>query len=140
MEIWFVISLEKLFKDVLKKKSNLHSLIQIDPLDKNAKKNSESVDIGFAAKHKLEQLKFSLNSAKILEFKKQAGEFLAQLLHYLEKSPLKYAGVHSAVCLNPLYMRNPAKKSSCEPHMNILLQKHVSLVRISARSAELVKK
>ena len=50
-------------KDVLKKKSNLYNLIQINPLDKNIRKNPESVDIGFAAKHKLEQTKSSLNSA-----------------------------------------------------------------------------
>ena len=50
-------------KDVLKKKSNLYNLIQINPLDKNIRKNPESVDTGFAAKHKLEQTKSSLNSA-----------------------------------------------------------------------------
>ena len=37
-------------------------------------------------------------------------------------------------------MRNIAKKSSCESHMNVLLQKLVSLGRISARSAEFIKK
>ena len=110
-------------------------------MDKNTRKNPGSVDIGFAAKHKLEQIKSSLNSAKILELKKQTGEFLAQLLHHLlKKSPLKYAVVHSAVCLNPMYMRNLAKKSSCESHMDTLLQKLVSLGRIFARSTELVKK
>ena len=76
-----------------------------------------------------------------MKLKKQAGEFLAQLLHsLLEKSPLKYAVVRSVVCLNPIYMRNLAKMSSCESHMDIFLQKRVSLSRISARSAELVKK
>ena len=44
-------------------------------MDKNIRKNPESVDIGFAAEHKLEQRTSSLNSAKILEFKKQAGDF-----------------------------------------------------------------
>ena len=37
-------------------------------------------------------------------------------------------------------MKNPAKKSSCESQMDIPLQKFASLGRISARSAELVKK
>ena len=37
-------------------------------------------------------------------------------------------------------MRNIAKKSSCESHMNVLLQKLVSLGRISARSTEFIKK
>ena len=37
-------------------------------------------------------------------------------------------------------MRNPVKKSSFESHMDILLQKLVSLRRICPRSAELVKK
>ena len=83
----------------------------------------------------MEQIKCSLNSAKNLEFKRQAGEFSAQLLyHLLEKSLLKYPVVRSAVCLNPLY------EKSCESHMNILLQKLVSLGRISARSTELIKK
>lgn len=36
-------------------------------------------------------------------------------------------------------MSNPAKRNSCETHMGILLQKVVSLGRISAKSAELVK-
>ena len=61
-------------------------LIQKNPLDKNIRKNPESVDIAFAAKHKLEQIKFSLNSAKIMEFKKQAGDFLAQLFTTFQKS------------------------------------------------------
>ena len=39
-----------------------------------------------------------------------------------------------------MYIRNPAKKSSWESQMDTLLQKFVSLGRISARSAELVKK
>ena len=66
-----------------------------------------------------------MNSAKILEFKKQAGDFLVQLPHHLlEKSPLKYAVVHSAVCLNPMYMKDPAKKSSCESQMNIAEKLH----------------
>ena len=108
---------------------------------KNIRKNPESVDIGFAVKHKLEQIKSSLNSPKILEFKKQAGDFLAQLLHHLlEKSPLKYVVLCIAVCFNPMYLRNPAKKSSCEFQMDILLQKFVTVGKISARSAELVKK
>ena len=130
-----------ILKDVLKKKSNLYNLIQINPLDKNIRKNPEIVDMGFAAKHNLEQIKSSLNSPKNLGFKKQADDFLAQLLHHLlEKSPLRYAVVCDAVCLNPVYVRNPAKKSSCESQMDILLQKFISLGRISARSAELVKK
>ena len=41
-------------KDVLKQKSNLYNLIQIDPLDKSIRKNPENVDIGFGAK--LEQI------------------------------------------------------------------------------------
>ena len=128
-----MISLDKnIFKDILKKKPNLYNLVQIDLLDKNIRKILESVDIGFVAKHSLEQVKSSLNSAKIMEFKKQAGEFLVKL-------PLKYV-VHSAVFLNPILMGNPAKKSSCESHMDILLKKFVSLGRISARPAELVKK
>ena len=65
-----------ILKDVLKKKLSLYNVMQIDLLDKNVRKNPESVDIGFAAKHKLEQIKSSLNSAKILELKKQVGEFL----------------------------------------------------------------
>ena len=79
-------------------KSNLYNLIQINPLDRKIRKNPESVDIGFAAKHKLEKIKSSFNSAKILEFKKQGGDFLGQLLHHvLEKSTLKYAVVRSTV-------------------------------------------
>ena len=61
-----------ILKSVLKKKSNLYNLIQINLSDKNIRKNSESIDIGFAVKHNLEQIKLSLNSAKILEFNKQA--------------------------------------------------------------------
>ena len=101
-----------ILKDVLKKKSNLYNLIQVNSLDKN-RKNSECVNIIFAAKHKLEQIKSSLNFANILELNKKAGDFLVQLLHHLlEKSPL----------------------------MDILFQKFLSLCRISARSAKLVKK
>ena len=50
-----------ILKDILKKKSNLYSLIQIVPLDKNIRKNWESIDIGFAAKQNLEQIKSNLN-------------------------------------------------------------------------------
>ena len=77
------------------------------------------------------QIKSSLNSAKILNFRKQAGKLLVQLLHhFLEKSPLKYA----------VYIRNSTKMSSFKSHMDILLQKLVHLGRISGRSAESVKK
>ena len=87
------------------------------------------------------QIKSSLNSAKILDFRKQAEKRLAQLLHhFLEKSPLKYAVARSAVCPSPLYIRNPTKMISFKSHMDILLQKLVHPGRISARSAELVKK
>ena len=97
-EIWFMISLDKnIFKDILKKKPNLYNLVQIDLLNKNIRKILESVDIGFVAKHSLEQIKSSLNSAKIMEFKKQAGEFLVKL-------PLKYVVERSAVFLNPILM------------------------------------
>ena len=47
--------------------------MQIDPLDENKRKNLESVNIVFAAKHKLEQVKYSWNSAKMLEFKNLVG-------------------------------------------------------------------
>ena len=108
--------------NILKKKSNLYNLIQVYSLNKNIRKNPQSVDIGFAAKHKLQQIKSSLNPAKIS--KNQAGESLTQSLHHLlEKSPLKCAVVLSAVCLNPMYTINSAKKSSCESHMDILCQK-----------------
>ena len=62
-----------ILKYVIKKKSNLYNLMQIDPLEENKRKNLESVNIVFAAKHKLEQVKCSLNSAKMLEFKKRVG-------------------------------------------------------------------
>ena len=87
------------------------------------------------------QIKSSLNSAKILNFRKQAGKLLVQLLHhFLEKSPLKYAIVRSFVWPNPVYIRNSTKMSSFKSHMDILLQKLVHLGRISGRSAESVKK
>ena len=37
-----------ILKDVLKKKSNLYNLVQINPWDKNIRKNPKSVDIGLA--------------------------------------------------------------------------------------------
>ena len=46
-------------------------------MDKNVRKNPEIIDVGFAAKHKLEQITSILNSMKILEYKKQAGDFFA---------------------------------------------------------------
>ena len=49
-------------------------------------------------KHKVKPIKSSLNSAKILKFKKETGEFLAKLLHdFLEKLPLKYTVACSTV-------------------------------------------
>ena len=42
-----------ILKDALKKKPDLYNLIQRDrdPLDKNIRKNPESVDVAFATKH-----------------------------------------------------------------------------------------
>ena len=116
-----------ILKDVLKKKSNLYNLIHINPLDKNIRKNPEGVNIRFAAKHKLEQIKSSLNSAKILEFKKQAG--------YRTTPPLSRKVTTQIRCCTYCFMsqpnvnkkscyRNPVyKKSSCESQMDIIPQK-----------------
>ena len=80
------------------------------------------------------------SSTKELEFEKEAGEFLAHLLsHLFEKSHLKYAIIRSAVCLNPVYLGNLAKRNYYYNHMGIILQKLVSTGRISGKSAEVVK-
>ena len=44
------------------------------------------------------------------------------------------------VCYKLQPLRNPFKKSSCQSHMDILLQKLVSLGRIFAQYDELVKR
>ena len=111
-------------------------MIQIDQLDKN-RKNPESVNIGFAAKHRLEQIKF--------KFCKGFGvqETSWRIFSAATPSPFRKvtnAVVRTAICLNPIHMRNLAKKSSSKSHMIILLQNLMSRGRISAPSAELVKK
>lgn len=127
-----------ILKDVLKKKKSLYDLIQLDLLDKDIRKPSENVDVGFEANKMLEGVKSSTSK---LKFKKEAGDFLAHLLsHLVEKSPLKYAIIRHAVCFNPLYMGNHARRSSCENHIKVILQKMVSIGRISGKFAELVKK
>ena len=81
-----------ILKDVLRKATNLHQLVQIDPSDKNIRKSAADIDIGFAANIKVEESNLNPNDPKVLAFKKEAGNFLAALLsHLLEKSPLKYA-------------------------------------------------
>ena len=91
----------------------------------------------FEAKQILEGVKLS---TKELQFKKEAGEFLAHLLsHLFEKSPLKYAIIPNAGCLNPLYLGYLVKRNYCQNHMGIIFQKLVSIGRISVKSAELLK-
>ena len=71
------------------------------------RKPPESIDVGFEAKQKLQGVK---SSTKELEFIKEAWEFLTYLLSYFSEKPLKYAIIRSAVCLNPLYLGNLAKR------------------------------
>ena len=44
-----------ILKDVLRKATNLHQLVQIDPSDKNIRKSAADIDIGFAANIKVEE-------------------------------------------------------------------------------------
>ena len=101
-------------KDVLKKKSNLYNLIWINLFDKNIRKNPESVDIGFAAKPKLEQVSPIWILQRFWNSRNKLDTFSPAT-----PSPLRYTVVRSAVCLNPMYMRNPAKENSCESQMDI---------------------
>ena len=100
------------------------------------RKPPEGTDVGFEAKQKLQGVK---SSTKELEFIKEAWEFLRYLLSYFSEKSLKYAIIRSAVCLNPLYLGNLAKRNYCQNHMGITLQTLVSISRISGKSAEVVK-
>lgn len=105
----------------LKKCSSLYYLIQLNPLDKNIKKPPDSIDVRCEAKQNLEGVKLS---TKKLEFKKGAQEFLAHHpSHLLKKSSLKYVIICSAVCLNPSYLENLAKRNYYQIHMRMSLQK-----------------
>ena len=107
-------------------------------MDKN-RKNPESVNIGFAAKHRLEQIKFKF--CKGFGVQETSWRiFSAATPSPFRKVTTQNAVVRTAICLNPIHMRNLAKKSSSKSHMIILLQNLMSRGRISAPSAELVKK
>ena len=114
-------------------------MIQIDQLDKNIRKNPESVNIGFAAKHRLEQIKFKFFKGFGVQ-ETSWRIFSAATPSFYRKVTTQNAVVRTAICLNPIYMRNLAKKSSSKSHMIILLQNVMSRGRTSAPSAELVKK
>ena len=112
--------LEKIIlKDVLHKATNLYQLVQMDPWDENRKSAAE-IDIGFAA---------NINDTKALAFKEEARNVLAALLSHLEKSPLKYALVRSAVSLNPLKMANKAKTNFCNNHFQSCYKDKVNPIK-----------
>ena len=129
-----------ILKDVLRKASDIYKLIQLDLQDKDIRKRSEDVDVGFAVKLKLEQAGLNSSDTKVCKFKQQAGEFLAFLLaHLFEKSLLKQSIVRSAVSANPLHMANKEERNTCINHFSIILQKFVSAKRIIPKTAELAK-
>ena len=77
-----------ILKDVLLKATNLYQLVQIDLSDKNIRKSAADIDIGLAANVKVEESNLNPTDPKVLDFKREAGNFLAALLsHLLEKSP-----------------------------------------------------
>lgn len=127
-------------KGVMDKANTIYKLIQLDLGNKDIRKRPEDVDIGFAAKLKLQQSGISPGDTKVRLFKQQASDFLAKLLlHLLEKSPLKQAVVRSAMSLNPVHMANKAERNSCISLFSVLLQKFVSANRIKPATAELAK-
>lgn len=129
-----------ILKDTLKKASNLYQMIQLDLNDKNIRKPSTNIDIGFAAQLKLDETKLKSTDSKVIAFKNEAGQFLASLVsHLLEKSPLKCAIVRSAVSINPIHMANKTKRSNMISFFSILLHKLVQTRRISPQSAEHAK-
>ena len=129
-----------ILEDTLKKCDTLYQLLQLDIKDKNIRKPSTNVDIGFAARLKLDEANLSSTDHRVVAFKKEAGEFLAGLLtHLLEKSPLKFSIVRSAISINPIQMANDSKRSKCINNFSILLQKLVKYERLLPKSAELAK-
>jgi hypothetical protein len=130
-----------ILKDVLSKNNTLYKKLQLDLTDKNIRKPSKYIDIGFAAQLKLNQANLSSSDQKVVTFKKEAGEFLAGLLsHLLGKSPLKFIIVRTAVSINPIQMANQSKRNACIENFSTLLQKLVIYDRFSPKSAELAKK
>ena len=129
-----------ILKDVLKKCDTLYQQLQLDLTDINIRKPSKYIDIGFATRLKLDQANLSSTDQKVVTFKKEAGEFLAGLLkHVLEKSPLKFIIVRTAVSINPIEMVNQSKRNACINNFSILLQKLDKYDRLSPKSAELAK-
>ena len=129
-----------ILEDTLKKCDTLYQLLQLDIKDKNIRKPSTNVDIAFAARLKLDEANLSSTDHRVVAFKKEAGEFLAGLLtHLLEKSPLKFSIVRSAISINPIQMANDSKQSKCINNFSILLQKLVKYERLLPKSAELAK-
>ena len=67
-------------KDVFRKANTIYKLINLDPQDNIIRKKPENIDVGFAAKLKLDQAGLKPSESKVYKFKQQAGEFLAKLL------------------------------------------------------------
>ena len=67
-------------KDVFRKANTIYKLINLDPQDNIIRKKPENIDVGFAAKLKLDQAGLKPSEFKVYKFKQQAGEFLAKLL------------------------------------------------------------
>ena len=117
----------------LKKCSSLYKLIQLNPLDKNTRKPPESIDVGFEAKQK--------PSTKELRVQKRSqGIPSAPSQLSIWKIPSEVC--HHSQCtsqVNPLYLGNLLKRNYYQNHVGIILQKLVSIGRISGKSAEVVK-
>lgn len=100
-----------ILKYTMDKCTNLYKMLQLDLTDKNIRKPLKNIDIGFAAKLKIDKANKSNSGSKALVFKREAGEFIVGLLtHLLEKSPLRSAIVRAAASINPIVMVDQSKR------------------------------
>ena len=82
--------------------------------------------VGFAAQLKLDQANMSSTYQRVFTFKRELGEFLAGLLlHFLEKSSLKFIIVRTAVSINLIQMANQSKRNACIDNFSIAIAKIV---------------
>lgn len=120
--------------EVMSSVTDAPKLVAVDVTDKKKLKNIQNIDIGFAASHACK----AASGVDVLRFKDECKQFLQHLCTKLmAKCPLKYSFVKGVTCLDPQVMLNESLRES---RINTALEKFVEAKRMSAPSADIVKK
>ena len=126
-------------KEVLPAAPTALSLLKVDVSDSTNQVSVSKIDLGFAIKYELQQLKSAgkVMDVQIDKFKTEARQFLVALCkHMMEKCPLNSFFARCMICLSPAYMVESPE--ACELLFEKLLMKLVTY-KVSGSVADKAK-